>query len=70
MANSEWNAGVLLLRRLNHTEVLVQLLLICILKCATIHNSVEISESCLYLVLIHRLSLASSLLCFFQCINI
>jgi hypothetical protein len=36
---------VLLLRWLNRTEVLVQLLLVCLLECPTIHNVMDVVES-------------------------
>jgi hypothetical protein len=36
--------GVLLLRRLNRSEVLVQLLLIRLLECATIRNVMDVVE--------------------------
>jgi hypothetical protein len=44
MANSEQSGGALLLRWLNRGEVLVQLLLICLLECATIHNLMDVIE--------------------------
>src|ERR1700678_4180667 len=44
MANQEQDQGVLLLRWLNCSEVLVQLLLICLLECATIHNVMDVTE--------------------------
>ena len=66
MANWEQDQGVLLLRWLNCSEVLVQLLLICLLECATIHNFMDVIEGRLHLVLINRLPLASGLLRIFK----
>lgn len=57
---------MLLLRWLNRSEVLVQLLLVCLLECATVHNAMDVIEGGLHLVLINRLPLASSLLRIFE----
>jgi hypothetical protein len=67
MANSKEGEVVLLLRWLNRSEVLFQLLLICLLECATIHNAMDVTKRGLHLVLINRLPLASSLLRIFEC---